>query len=284
MQRPRSAPGNTHGHARGHPGETRTRHAAETWADASAMHARVVGAVIMRDLQTRFGTGYFGFLLGLLIPLAHLTIAIVVTAILGRPAAIGTDVPIFLMTGVLPFVVWLYGHRQIMQTLSQNRSLLYFPGVDLFDLFASRIILEIVTATLVVFIVLGTLAAIGHQPAVANWQGFLLALIQAWLFGVGTGLIFGALGPLLPIAYLFGNILGPLLWGISGIFFLPDAIPERLANILMYNPLCQIIDTLRMSYYSEYYSSFFNQILLNSMILGIVTLGMVIMAAARKIV
>lgn len=261
-----------------------TRFAGESWRTALSMHARVVGAVIMRDLQTRFGTGYFGFLLGLMIPLAHLTVAIAVTTILGRPAAIGTDVPLFLMTGVLPFVVWLYGHRQIMQTLAQNRSLLYFPGVDIFDLFASRAILEIVTATLVVFIVLGTLAALGHQPTVANWQGFIVALSQAWLFGIGTGLVFGSIGPLVPLAYLFGNVLGPILWAVSGIFFLPDSTPDKVRDLLIYNPLCQIIDSFRTAYYAEYYSTFLDQTMLNSVLICLVLAGMTILALMRRVI
>lgn len=261
-----------------------TRFAGESWRTASAMHARVVGAVIMRDLQTRFGTGYFGFLLGLMIPLAHLAIAIGITALLGRKAAIGTDVPVFLMTGVLPFIVWLYGHRQIMQTMQFNRALLNFPSVDVFDLFASRIILEIVTATLVVFIVLGTLAALGHELSVANWQGVLFALIQAWLLGVGTGLMFGSIGIFIPIAFLFGNILGPLLWAISGIFFLPDALPDNLRSILTFNPLCQAIDAFRVAYYAEYYSSFLNIYILNSITLSFLLFGMIMTAATRKII
>lgn len=278
MRRPRTA------HPHGHAGEPRARHAAANWSAASAMHARVVGAVIMRDLQTRFGTGYFGFLLGLLIPLAHLTIAIVVTTILGRPASIGTDGPIFLMTGVLPFVLWLYGHRQIMLTLLQNRSLLYFPGVDLFDLFAARIILEIVSATLVVLIVMGTLMILGHDIVAENWPGFLYGLVRSWLFGVGTGLIFGAIGTMWSIAFMIGNVLGPLFWVSSGILFLADTLPEKLRNILHYNPLCQIIDGVRVSYFSEYWSTFYDPMMVDFSILVLLTLGMISMTLLRRII
>lgn len=259
-----------------------TRFAGESWRTALSMHARAVGAVIMRDLQTRFGAGYFGFLLGLAIPLVHLTVAIGITTLLGRQAAIGTDVPIFMMTGVLPFVVWLYGHRQIMQTLQQNRSLLYFPGVDIFDLFASRAILEIVTATLVVFIVLGTLALLGHNPAVANWRGFIFALVQAWSLGLGTGLIFGSIGAVAPLTYMIGNVLGPILWAISGIFFLPDSTPDRVRDILVFNPLCQIIDALRTAYFAEYYSSFLDQTILTSTIVSLILVGLALVAVVRK--
>lgn len=272
MQRPRHAP-TRHAPA---------RHAAETWSAASSMHARVVGAVIMRDLQTRFGSGYFGFLLGLVMPLGHLTIAIAITMLVGRPTPIGSDTAVFLMTGVLPFIIWLYGHRQIMMTLVQNRPLLYFPGVDIFDLFAARILVEIVTSTLVVAIVVGTLALLGHDLVIADYQGFLLALGQSWLLGVATGLVFGTFGTFAPIGFLLGNIIGPLLWAVSGIFFLPDALPDKLRNVLVWNPLCQIVDGLRVAYYAEYSSSFLDQKILSASILAVLLLGMLMVAVTRK--
>ncbi|MEP9353631.1 hypothetical protein ABLE93_08535 [Xanthobacter sp. KR7-65] len=266
------------------PADRPSRHAAESWSAASSMHARVVGAVIMRDLQTRFGTGYFGFLLGLVMPLGHLTVAIGVTLLLGRPAPLGSDNAVFLMTGVLPFILWLYSHRQIMLTLAQNRPLLYFPGVDVFDLFAARIILEVVTGTLVVIIVLATLSILGHDLLIYSWRGFVFALILSWILGIATGLAFGALGAFAPVAFLFGNIIGPLLWAISGIFFLPDSLPDVVRTILSYNPLCQIIDCLRVAYYSEYSSSFFDPYILYVSILVLLAVGMIFIPIVRKVV
>lgn len=260
-----------------------SRAAGESWSAASSMHARVVGAVIMRDLQTRFGTGYLGFLLGLIMPLGHLTIAIGVTTLLGRPAPLGTDTPVFLMTGVLPFVLWLYGHRQIMLTLLQNRPLLYFPGVDVFDLLAARMIIEVVSGTLVVVIVLTTLAVLGHDLGVGDWPGFLYNLIRAWLLGVGTGLIFGGLATLWSATIIVGNIIGPLLWVTSGVLFLPDGLPDRLRDIVSYNPLCQIVDGVRASYFSEYTSSFYDPQILNIMLLLLVAAGMLLVPVTRRI-
>jgi len=266
------------------PDTSNPRPALDGWSTASAMHARVVGAVIMRDLQTRFGTGYLGFLLGLIMPLGHLTIAIVVTTLLGRPAPLGTDGPVFLMTGVLPFILWLYGHRQIMLTLLQNRPLLYFPGVDVFDLFSARMILEITSGTLVVVIVLATLAILGHDLTVGDWPAFLYGLILSWLLGVATGLIFGGLGTMWSATIIAGNIIGPLLWVTSGVLFLPDGLPDKIRDALAYNPLCQIIDGVRVAYFSEYSSSFYNPLILNTSILILLSIGMVLVPMTRRVI
>ncbi|MFG1416975.1 ABC transporter permease [Xanthobacter sp. V0B-10] len=260
-----------------------TRFAGESWRTASAMHARAVGAVIMRDLQTRFGAGYLGFLLGLIMPLGHLTIAMTVMSVLGRSAPVGPSIPLFAMTGILPFIVWLYTHRQIMTTLAQNRPLLYFPGVDLFDLFSARIILEVSSATLVVVIVLTTLALIGYDINPDDPPRFVYGLIEAWLLGISSGLFFGIAGALAPALILIGSLLGPLFWVTSGIIYLPDLLPEKLIDVLKYFPLCQIVDGTRMGFYSEYQSSFYSAAYPAIAILGLLFISSVILQVVRKV-
>ncbi|MFG1383393.1 ABC transporter permease [Xanthobacter versatilis] len=260
-----------------------TRFAGESWRTASAMHARVVGAVIMRDLQTRFGAGYFGFLLGIMIPLAHLTIAIVITTVLGRPAPIGTDGPVFLMTGVLPFILWLYCHRQIMQTIAQNRSLLYFPSVDIFDLFAARIIVEIISGTIVAVTLFSSLSILGHHVSASEWPNFLGAIVHAWVFGVATGLIFGGVSAIWPFAMMLGNVMGPILWVSSGILFLPDLLPNKISDLIYFNPLAHVVDSARISFYNEYTSTFYDPIFLNISILILLIFGLSMPVLLRKI-
>ncbi|MDI4663231.1 ABC transporter permease [Xanthobacter autotrophicus] len=259
-----------------------TRFAGESWRTASAMHARVVGAVIMRDLQTRFGAGYFGFLLGLVMPLGHLAIAIGVNFLIGRKPPLGTDIAIFLMTGVLPFVIWLYAHRQIMMALLQNKPLLYFPGVDAFDIFCGRICIEIVNATLIVSVVIITINYTRNGIEISNLSQFMYGLIFSIFFGIGTGVIFGALANFNIIALMFGNILGPLMWVISGIFFLPDEMPDIIRDYIFFNPLTHIIDYLRVAYYSEYSSSFLSIPYLLSTLAALIVLGITIVCVVRR--
>ncbi|ABS69035.1 ABC-2 type transporter [Xanthobacter versatilis] len=247
------------------------------------MHARVVGAVIMRDLQTRFGAGYFGFLLGLLMPLGHLGIVITVSTLIQHASPIGTDRPIFLMTGVLPFIIWLYSHRQIMTTLSYNRPLLFFPGVDIFDLFLSRIVIELLNSTIIVIVVISAMTIVGYDVHAYKWPDFIYGLILAWALGLGTGLFFGSLTSIMPLAIMFGLILGPLMWATSGIFFLPDGLPESLQKILYFNPLSHVVDGVRLSYFSEYSSDFFNSTFLYIFIVSAIAVSLALTAAIRRV-
>ncbi|MFG1282873.1 ABC transporter permease [Xanthobacter autotrophicus] len=259
-----------------------TRFAGESWRTASAMHARVVGAVIMRDLQTRFGTGYLGFLLGLIMPLGHLAIAMIAMTVLGRPAPIGPSTPTFLMTGILPFVLWLYSHRQIMMCLQQNRPLLYFPGVDIFDITLARVITEISSGTLVVSILLFTLSIMGYDIEPFDMYGFSYGLIQAWALGIATGIVFVNIGTLWPVMLILGNLLAPIYWISSGILYIPDALPDKLRDILYYLPLCQIVDGLRVSFFAEYSSEFYNGRIASGALISIILIGITLTSVIRK--
>lgn len=260
-----------------------TRFAAESWRTALLMHSRVTGALVMRDLQTRFGASYLGFLVGLIMPLGHLGIALVVMTIFSRSPPLGTTQAVFLTTGILPFVLWNYCHRQIMVSIQQNRPLLYFPGVDIFDIIFARMIVEIANGALVVSIVMLTLALIGMDFTPNDPMGLIFSLSQAWLFGVASGILFGTIGFMwLPFMYA-GALIAPLFWISCGILYIPDAAPEKVRDVIFYLPLTQIVDATRAAYFSEYYSVFQSSSVLWTTLLGTLFLGMLLILPLRKI-
>ncbi|MFG1262513.1 MULTISPECIES: ABC transporter permease [Xanthobacter] len=260
-----------------------TRFAGESWSTALSMHARVVGALVMRDLQTRFGSGYAGFLLSLVMPLGHLGIALAILTVIGRIPPIGGRPLTFLMTGILPFVLWFYCHRQMMLSIQQNKPLLYFPGVDFFDILFARATVEIASGTLVVVSMISTLAIFGYDVSPVHLPGFTYALIAAWFLGIATGLIFASLGLLWMPLIMAGSLLGPLFWISSGVLYLPTSLPERLQTILQYFPLCQIVDGVRVAYFDEYQSSFYDPSLLFVIVLGMSFFGLALVVVARRI-
>ncbi|MCL8382355.1 ABC transporter permease [Xanthobacter aminoxidans] len=260
-----------------------TRFAGESWNTAFSMHARVVGAVIMRDMQTRFGASYAGFLLGLIMPLGHLGIAIGILSLIGRVPPVGQGSVPFLLTGVLPFVVWFYCHRQIMICFAQNKPLLYFPGVDVFDILVARTITEIASGTLVIVTLLFAVAAIGYDVTPHDIINFSYGLILTWSFGIATGIIFGATGVLWPPMIMAGSLLTPLFWISSGILYLPEAMPDRIQMILNFLPLCQIVEGIRTSFFSEYQSSFYNPHILYISIIFLLAVGIMFIGFVRKI-
>ena len=101
-------------------------------ASPLAINAAVIGAILLRDIRQRGGAYYTGFLMILLMPLAHILLLVTIYRILGRLAPHGTDQMVYFGISILPFVIYAYSARQIVISLAENRPLLYFNRVKIF--------------------------------------------------------------------------------------------------------------------------------------------------------
>lgn len=221
-------------------------------------HARVIHALVLRDIKTRFGGTYYGFLFGLSIPLAHVGVVLAIYILLGRRAPIGTDVTVYLTTAILPFVVWSYTHQRIIQAFHQNRPLTAFPVVKDIDIFMARAIVELLESAVVSLVIYLSLVVMGSDLFIYDPPGLLLALMTAYLLGVGTGYLLGVLAAQFSVFGLVGYLFIPIYWVTSGVFFIPDALPAALRAILWFFPLSHIVDFGRTSFYGEYASDYAN--------------------------
>ncbi|GAB4064618.1 ABC transporter permease [Ancylobacter sonchi] len=244
-------------------------------------HFRVVRAVFLRDVRTRVAGTRFGFLLSLFQPLSHIGIMLTIYYILGRSTPIGTDTTMFLATGALPFVVFVYGFRQVKTAPQANRSLLSFPGVTLIDLIVARWIVELLSSVCVCLFTLGTLALLGFDVVIFNVPQFSFVMFQAYLLGISLGVLFAVLGLLSPLALIISNLLIPLTWITCGVLFLPAMLPDQLAYWVWFLPLTQIVDASRTAYYGYYISDFYNGYYIAGLMLAFVAIGVILMHVLR---
>ncbi|MGH6835538.1 MAG: ABC transporter permease [Methylocella sp.] len=221
-------------------------------ASPLAINAAAIGAILLRDVKRRAGPYYTGFLMILLIPLAHVLIVDTVYHVLGRLAPIGTDQFVYYGLSILPFVIYLYFSRQIVMALAENRPLLYFNRVKIFDIFLARGILEAVGSVVVFIIFVFVLAVYSNDFWPRDWPGIVFAVAATIYFSFSMGVSNGLIAHVLPVWQVLFNFSFPVFWAASGIFFFPTAIPDPYDRWLAYNPLLQCIEWIRYAYYEDY--------------------------------
>lgn len=242
--------------------------------DAFLQHGRLVSALMLRDIKTRFGATYFGFLIGLILPLGHIGAVLTIYIFLGRRAPIGTDVGLYLATAIVPFIIWSYTHQKVMQSLSQNRSLTYFPIVKFADIVIARGLVELLNATLIVCVVATAFSILVSDLFIATPPAFLYTLLLAYALGVSTGFVFGLLAIVAPAVMLVGFVIIPLYWGTSGVLFIPGALPEQARWVVAIFPLSHIVDFGRTAFYVSYLSDYPSLLYVNVVIVGNIVIGM----------
>ncbi len=221
-------------------------------ASPLAINAAAIGAILLRDIKLRAGPYYTGFLMILLMPLAHVLIVVTAFHIFGRLAPQGTDQVVYFGLSVLPFVIYTYLSRQIVISLGENRPLLYFNRVKVFDILLARGILEATGSVVVVIIFVCILAVYSNDFSPRDWPGIVFAVAATIYFSFSIGVPNALIARVLPVWYLLFNASIPVFWLTSGILFFPTAIPEPYDRWLALNPLLQCVEWVRYSYYEDY--------------------------------
>lgn len=214
-------------------------------------HVRVVGALLVREMASRFGSKPGGYLWAFLDPAAHITLLSLLFGSISRRPVLGSSFPLFFATGFLAFQFYAAMSGYINGAVKSNRSLLSYPSVAPIDTILARLILQLVTTVVVAAIVLAIISAMLPVPPTLNWIALSQAVVSASAIGLGIGLFNNVAFQNGLYEKVFKIVTRPL-YLISGVFFLPDALPYPYRDIVLLNPLCHVVMLFRVGFYPEY--------------------------------
>ena len=239
----------------------------------------VIHSLVIRELKTRFGRYRLGMFWALLEPLLQILFFLGMFYFRGRSTIGGLELPVFLATGIAPFLYFKKVISQCMGAVSGNRNLLIYRQVRVFDPFLTRFLLE-ATISFVVLVVLITGSWwVGYEVEVVNTLRFILVYGLLSFFAFGIGLIFGVVNTLYPEpGKLLPMLLRPLMF-ISGTFFSINEIPHAAQGWLLWNPLIHAFELMRSCFSFYYDTSLVSLDYLALSALTSVTLGMLMLRA-----
>jgi len=212
---------------------------------------RVIVALILRDIKSRFGNE-FGFALAIAWPLSHVLLLLLINTGMGRITPYGDSAALWFATGIVPFMSFSYMARFIMLGIVLNRPLLVFPKVKITDILFARAIVEVLNAGCVILI----LALIFWSLDIDFMPGDIVqacfALGASMLLGLGVGVINAIIAAAAPVWVTGYALFNLVLWASSGVFFVADSLPEIIRYPLSFNPVLQAIEWMRSAYYEGY--------------------------------
>jgi capsular polysaccharide transport system permease protein len=207
---------------------------------------------MLRDMRTRFGRTFFGYVIMVMWPLTHLLLLMSIYILVRRAVAIGTSAPVFFGTGILPYILCLYPARMTMMSLTQNAPLLYFPIVKSFDVIVARGALETITAFWVTTIFCLILYIFGVDIMPIYPEDALMAIFATVYLAFSIGFVAAVLFKLMRAWAAVQIALLILMYFTSGALFIPSSLPHTIQNIIWYNPLLHSVEWLRSAYYDGY--------------------------------
>jgi capsular polysaccharide transport system permease protein len=219
---------------------------------AAKRQRRVLYAVMLRNVRTRFFGNGLGYLVAIAWPLTHILIIVAIYTSLGRAPPYGDSTVLFVATGAVPFMVFSYLSRFMMISVLYARPLLAFPEVKILDVLMASALLEILAAACVtiVLVILAWAFNVDIMPRDILQASY--ALGAAVLLGLGFGMLNSVLTLAIPMWFTGYALFTIFLWMTAGVFFVPDALPDKIREIAVYHPVLQVIEWTRAAYYEGY--------------------------------
>ncbi len=222
---------------------------------AATTQARVVGALILREMRVRYGHSQLGYIWAIAEPLVWVLAISAMFSVTGAHPPHGDSMALFVSLGILPYFLFRNMSNQLGHAFKANEALLNFPIVKEIDTILARAALEVATVLVILSLLLSGHVMLGNAPWPADILGMLTALFALGLLGFGVGTINAVLGSKISSwMNVFGMLTTPLFW-TSGIFFSLESLPANISAILQWNPILHGIEAMRDGFFHNYRSA-----------------------------
>lgn len=223
-----------------------------------AIQGRVVWALVLREIITRYGRENIGFLWFFVEPLLFIVgIVLLWTFLDDRHVSTGS-VAEFAIVSYSTILLWRNTTNRVTKAIESNKPLLHHRPIRPFDFFYSRIILEFasVTASFLIIFFIFLFADIAHFPSDTLTMVLGWCLI-AW-FSFNFVMIMGALSEMSEVIDKISHVILYFMLPVSGAFIPTYILPEPLRGYLLLFPLVDCVEYFRHGYYGVDMETYFD--------------------------
>lgn len=249
-----------------------------------AVQRRVIWALLLREVLTRFGRHNIGFMWLFVEPMMF---TLGVTALWTATKSVhGSDLPIvaFAITGYSSVLLWRNMPSRCVGAIQPNLALMYHRNVRVIDIFMARLLLEGAGAS-ISFLILSTFFVfIGMMSppedalqVVGGW------LMLAW-FGMSLALLLGSLAEQWEMVDKLWHPLSYITFPLSGAAFLVDALPKQAQDIILLLPMVHGTEFLREGFFGSKIHAHYDMGYMGLMNLGLTFLALLQLRKVSKLV
>lgn len=249
-----------------------------------AIQRRVIWALLLREVLTRFGRHNIGFMWLFVEPMMF---TLGVTALWTATKSVhGSDLPIvaFAITGYSSVLLWRNMPSRCVGAVQPNLALMYHRNVRVIDIFMARLLLEGAGAS-ISFLILSTFFVfVGMMSppedalqVVGGW------LMLAW-FGMSLALLLGSLAEQWEMVDKLWHPLSYITFPLSGAAFLVEALPKQAQDIVLLLPMVHGTEFLREGFFGSKIHAHYDMSYMGLMNLGLTFLALLQMRKISKLV
>lgn len=251
-------------------------------ADSLRIQGRVIGALFLREVITRYGRHNIGFFWLFVEPMLFTLGVTALWTALERYHGSSLPIVAFALTGYSTVLLWRNMPSRCIGAIVPNFSLLHHRYVKVIDIFLSRVLLEGMGAT-ISFV---TLSIFFISIGWINLPEDMLTIVIAWsllaVFGAALAIVLGSLNERSEIVDKFWHPMSYILFPLSGAAFSVDALPSGVQKIVLWIPMVNAVEMVREGYFGSRYRAHYDLSYLMGVTLVLTLLALILVRLASQ--
>lgn len=245
------------------------------------VQGNVVGALLMRELHTRYGRENIGYLWVFLEPLSLASAVALLHLGHGVPHSNIHPVP-FSILGYSLFIMFRGMVSRAEGALESNMPLLYHRRVTIFDMMLARNILEAAGTIIAFAVLMSVTAVVGWAAPPARLFELLVGIFMLFSFSFAVSLIVCAGTHDNRLVARFVHPITYILMPLSGAFYQVSWIPNPYREWVMLFPLPSIFELIRYGYFEAASDKYFDISYISLWVLCLFYIGLVAIKKTRR--
>lgn len=212
---------------------------------------RVVSALMIRELTTRFGRENIGFLWVMVEPLLFAILVGIVWRYMKGPEEHGVSVIAFVASGYIPLTMFRHAVMRSLKVFSVNGSLMYHRQIKVLDFIFVRFLIEMIGSMMAYLFIALVLMAFNEFPIPADFG----ALIGGWLlyalFTFSICLILAPVSEMSEVAERFLPVVTYIMIPFSGTFNMVSWLTPEAQSAMYWSPFVHGMELMRHGIFGD---------------------------------
>lgn len=223
-----------------------------------AVQIRVIHALMIRELTTRFGRENIGFLWIMFEPLLFAGLVALMWRLTKGPEEHGVSVIAFIVTGYIPITLFRHGVARSVAVFTVNSSLLYHRQVKILDFIFVRFMIEILGGMMAYVFIATILVVAGEFPIPSN----IGLLISGWflyaLFSFSLCLIIAPLSEMSDVLEKFVPVTTYIMIPFSGLFYMASWMTPAIREFVLLSPFVNAMEMMRKGVWGDQITAYYS--------------------------
>ncbi|OHT18292.1 ABC transporter permease [Edaphosphingomonas haloaromaticamans] len=215
------------------------------------VQSRVVAALLIREMHTRFGRENIGFLWMMVEPLLFAGLVALIWRVMKGPEEHGVDIVTFVVSGYIPLVLFRHAVNRSVSIFVANGSLLYHRQVRIIDFIISRFLLEMIGSMMAYVFIATALYMLGFFPSPADVGMLIVGWVLYSLFTLSLCFIIAPLSEMSPVLEKFMPVTTYVMIPFSGTFTMVAWLPAQARELILWSPWVSAMEMMRHGLFGD---------------------------------